>query len=406
MASIEPTKFVWTTGPDGERQKKPARETKWRARFRDPRGRARSKVFDRKADAARYLERVGSNIQAGAFSDPALQRTTFEEWAEEWLAGLDVRPTTLRGYRQALDRIRPEFEGRRVGTLDRATVRRFVAKLRRDGYSPKTIRATVSVLKTILDLAVEARALLENPATRQRVGTARQAEPLFFTPEQISRLAEHTEAPFDVFVLLDAYTGLRPSEVCGLRVRRLDLMRGRVEVAEVINDVNGKAMPGPTKTCAKRRVPMPPSVRDLVARHLEWRKEQLGRDLRPDDYVFAAPKGGLLRVAVARKLIRRGLEAAGLPVEFRTYDLRHSCASMLIAAGAHPRAIMERLGHSSITTTLDVYGHLFPALEADLTERLEDMYRLSRDVSREARQSRVIELPDRGEPPEATPASR
>lgn len=405
MAFIEPTKFHWATSPDGKREKQPMRDTKWRARFRDPRGRARSKVFDRKADAARYLERVGSNIQAGAFSDPALQRTTFDEWADDWLAGLDVRPTTLRGYRQALDRIRPEFDDRRVGTLDRAAVRQFVAKLRRDGYAPKTIRATVSVLKGILDLAVEARALLENPATRHRVGTTRQSEPLFFTPEQVARLAEHTEPPFDVFVLLDAYTGLRPSEVCGLRVRRLDLMRGRVEVAEVINDVNGKAIPGPTKTYAKRRVPIPPSVRDLVARHLEWRKAQLGRDLRPDDYVFAAPKGGLLRVAVARRFIRRGLEDAGLPSEFRTYDLRHTCASILIAAGAHPRAIMERLGHSSVTTTLDVYGHLFPALEAELTQQLDDMCRQSMDMAEDDDQTDVIDLPHREEPPDASSTS-
>lgn len=406
MASIEPTKFQWTTGRNGRRQKRPTRNTKWRARYRDPQGRSRSKVFERKADATRFLERVGSTIQSGVFADPALQRTPFEQWADEWLAGLDVRPTTLRGYRQALDRIHPDFDRRRIGTVDRAVVRQFVGRLRRDGNAPKTIRATVSVLKSVLDLAVEARALLENPATGLRVGATRKTEPLFFTPEQVAHLADQSAAPFDVFVLFDAYTGLRPSEVCGLRVRRLDLVRGHVEVAEVINDVNGKPIPGPTKTYAKRRAPIPPSILDLMARHLEWRTRQLGRALRPDDYVFAAPNGGLLRVAVARKFIRRGLQAAGLPVEFRTYDLRHTCASMLIAAGAHPRAIMERLGHTSITTTLDVYGHLFPALEADLTERLEEMYHRSTDAALNAIPDRVIELPDREVPGDATRAKR
>lgn len=374
MASIEPTKFHSTTAPDGTVSRTLARDTRWRARYRDPSGRSRSKVFTRKTDAARFLERVGTDIQSGHFADPSLQRTTFDEWAAEWFAGLDVRPTTLRGYRQALDRLRPHFQGRRVGTIDRAGVRRFVAALKQAGYAPKTVRSTVSVLKMILDLAVDARAILDNPATGHRVGNARQAEPLFFTPDQVSLLAEHTQAPYDTFVLFDAYTGLRPSEVCGLKVRRLDLMRGSVEVAEVINDVDGRAVPGPTKTYSKRRVPMPRSVRDLIARHLDWRMGQLGRGIGPDDYVFAAPQGGLLRVAVARKFVRRGLEAAGLPTQFRTYDLRHTCASMLIAAGAHPRAIMERLGHSSITTTLDVYGHLFPALEAEVTDRLDAMY--------------------------------
>lgn len=373
MASIDPVTFRWEYKTDGTREKRPERGTKWKARYRDPRGRSRSKVFDRKIDADRFLERKGSEIQAGLFCDPALQRTRFEEWADEWLAGLAVQETTRRGYRQARERLAPHFDGRKIGMIDRSTVRQFVRHLRDKGYAPKTVRATVSALKLILDLAVEGRAISENPAANLRLGKSRRHEPLFFNPEQIQRLVAHTDPPFDKFALFDAYTGLRPSEVCGVKVKSLDLMRGRVRVAEVVNDVNGKAIPGPTKTYAVRTVPIPASVCAAMAEHLEWRKQQLGRDLLPDDYVFAAKKGGVLRVAKVRIALVRGLKAAGLPPEFRTYDLRHTCASLLIAASAHPRAIMERLGHSSITTTLDLYGHLFPELEAELTDRLDQM---------------------------------
>ena len=64
-----------------------------------------------------------------------------------------------------------------------------------------------------------------------------------------------------------------------------------------------------------------------------------------------------------------------MPEDFRTYDLRHTCASLMIAAGAHPRALMERLGHKDIKTTLNVYGHLLPELQEELSDRLDTIYR-------------------------------
>jgi integrase len=67
-----------------------------------------------------------------------------------------------------------------------------------------------------------------------------------------------------------------------------------------------------------------------------------------------------------------------LPPRLRLHDLRHSCAALLIELGAHPKAIQERLGHSSITVTMDVYGHLFPALNEALTDRLDDIFRAAR----------------------------
>jgi integrase len=68
---------------------------------------------------------------------------------------------------------------------------------------------------------------------------------------------------------------------------------------------------------------------------------------------------------------------AGLPEALRFHDLRHTCAALLIAQGAHPKAIMERLGHSSIQVTLDRYGHLLPSLDETLTDGLEATYRAS-----------------------------
>ena len=94
------------------------------------------------------------------------------------------------------------------------------------------------------------------------------------------------------------------------------------------------------------------------------------------DFIFTSSRGGPLRHSNFRaRHYKPAVLRAGLPEATRFHDLRHSYAAMLIAQGAHPRAIMERLGHSTIQVTLGTYGHLFPTLEASLTEALDDVYR-------------------------------
>jgi len=390
MASIAPTNFTWHVDPDGHRSKKPVRDTRWRARWRDPNGRSRSRNFDRKVDAQRFLERVGTAMQTGAYAEPSLQRTTFDAWATEWLEAVDVAPTTRRGYDQALDRIRPTFSGMKVGSIDRPTVRRFVTEMRRSGYAPKTVKNTVSVLKGIFDLAVEARALPENPATRMRLGAQRRHEPLFLTPEQVNALVDAAAPAYRTLIRFAAYTGGRPGELAGLKIGRLDLLRGTVTFAETLTTLAGKLVEGPTKTYETRAVPLPTFLREELAEYLAARRHQLGRDLGPDDLVFVSSKGYPIRTDKLLRWVKAAAERAGQSRSLRTYDLRHTYASLLIAAGAHPKVVQERLGHKTITMTFDVYGHLFPALDERITERLDDLHRgASEPVNGEAPGSAV-----------------
>jgi Phage integrase family len=101
--------------------------------------------------------------------------------------------------------------------------------------------------------------------------------------------------------------------------------------------------------------------------------------------VFSAPDGGPLR---HRNFYRRrfppAVAEAGLPEGTRFHDLRHTCAALLIAQGAHPLAVMQRLGHSSITVTMNTYGHLFPELDEALTQGLDAAYRAARDANHES----------------------
>jgi integrase len=370
VSSINPM----TRKPDG----KPARDTKWRARWRDLNGRSRSQTFDRKLDAERHLERVGSDMQRGEYTDPSLRRVRFDEWADQfWATAVHARPSTRRGYRQALEgHLRPAFGARPIGSIDRADVKAWAAEQINQGLSSKTVRNWLSVMIPVFEEALDAKAIRENPARGVKLPRATRAEPMFFTAQQIETLARATDPPQYAFLVrFAAYTGLRPGEIAGLRVRRLDLLAAKVEVAETLIPVDGKLVAGPTKTYANRTLPLPAFLRDKAGEYLAWLTVEQDRPLEPDDYVFRAAKGGPLnRQRFREKVMRPALVRAGLPEEFRAHDLRHTCASLMISLGAHPKLVMERLGHSDISITMGVYGHVFESMHEHVTEQLDELY--------------------------------
>jgi integrase len=177
----------------------------------------------------------------------------------------------------------------------------------------------------------------------------------FLSAAEVERLAEAIPLPYGLLVRFAAYTGLRAGELAALRVKRLDLLRGTVRVVESASEIGGRLVLGSTKTYAERTLRLPRFLRDDLAAYLA------GRPRDPDGYVFTAPKGGPLRHNnFYQRIFCPALARAGLPAQVRFHDLRHTCAALLIAQGAHPKAIQVHLGHSSIQVTMDRYGHLFP----------------------------------------------
>jgi hypothetical protein len=148
---------------------------------------------------------------------------------------------------------------------------------------------------------------------------------------------------------------------------------------------------GPTKTHAERTVRLPRFLREELAASLAE------RTLDPQAFVFTAPKGGQLRHNnFYQRLFCPALARAGLPAQVRFHDLRHTCAALLIAQGAHPKAIQVHLGHSSIQVTMDRYGHLFPDALEHLADRLDAARTQARtDPARIEPRERLIELSQR-----------
>ncbi len=184
----------------------------------------------------------------------------------------------------------PRWGERPLGSIDRAEVRQWVAEMTDEGLSPKWIRNVVSVFALVLELARDAGAIRDNPARRIRLPRPAKSEAHFLTAEEVARLAEAMRDEYRFFVVLAAYAGMRPGELCGLRVKRLDLLRRRVSVAETLQPVNRVLVSGPPKSYEVRSVPLPRMVAAAGEAHLAARAGQLERPLGPDDWVFGGQK--------------------------------------------------------------------------------------------------------------------
>lgn len=233
---------------------------RYRARYRDPNGRTRSITFDRLEDARQFLSGVGGNIVRGEFVDPASARTQFDDWADLWWeTTIKLMPSTRRGYRGHLDRhVLPYFTGSKLGAIDWMTVETFIADRLRAGLSPKMVRGSLSVLSLIMGCAVKAGARRDNPGEGHDIPVRRRKirEGDVLDMAEVHRLVTAVREPYKPAVWLLALAGLRPAELCGLRVRDIDFVRHVVTVRSTLMPVHKfgdepyRMVEGPPKTDA------------------------------------------------------------------------------------------------------------------------------------------------------------
>ena len=228
----------------------------------------------------------------------------------------------------------------------------WVARLSLTGLGSSGIRQSVFVVSAALDHAVRSGRIRTNPARGLGLPKIRQRDYVFLTHGQLRDLAAEAEL-WRVFVLLLGYTGLRWGEATALRVCDIDLDRRRIDVRRAFSDVGGRVILGTPKSHHSRTVPIP----RFLARELG----SLITAKTADDLVFIMPGGSLLRLSNWRRAaFAPACQRAGLSARFRIHDLRHTAASLMFQAGYPPKMLQEIMGHACITTTLDLYGHLYP----------------------------------------------
>jgi integrase len=335
-------------------------------------------VHHRRVDADRWLASQETSIASGSWLDPARAAMPLGEWAERWLqTRSDLRPST-RARLEGIVRLHvvKRFGLRRLSSLSNHEIREWAAAMTAEGTGATTVRKSVFALRQMLDAAVADRRLSVNPAASVPLPAEQVTEQRYLGAEEADALAEAIAPQYRALVLLGAYAGLRWGELAGLRRRRIDVLRSRVTVAETAVQLSGSITFGEPKTPRSRRVvPVARSIMREVERHLA---EHVGPEA--DALVFTGAQGGpMYRSTFHRHVWTPAVRSAGLD-GLRVHDLRHSFVSIMVAAHANPKAVSTWAGHSSVSFTLDRYGHLYDDHADDVADQIDALLSARRDA--------------------------
>lgn len=348
---------------------------RWQARWQDDEGHQHHApdTFATKREATAWLAGIETDRRRGTWTDPRDGRILFADWADEWRATIvNLRPSTRARDLVYLDSyLIPTFGCRRLDDIDHMAIRAWLAELAARGLAPATIVKAAQILAKILRLAVTARRLPVSPCDNLDLPRVERDEMRFLTPDQLADLAAAIDPRYRGVVLLGGYGGLRPGELFGLKVGRVDPLRRQVHVVEQVVEASGHLHVGPPKTTKGTRVvPIPPFVADALVSHMAGRI--------PDDLMFPAPEGAYVRLSTWRiRFWRPALKRAGID-DMRVHDLRHTAVALWIEAGASVLEMARRAGHESTVTLQDRYGHLMPGAEERTNDRLEEIGRAAR----------------------------
>jgi integrase len=311
---------------------------------------------------------------------PSLTLGAFlEGWLTE-VVRVTVRPRTYASYRYIIGvHLAPGLGDLPLAALSPADVQAFLNAKSASGLSPRTVGYLRGVLRGALGHAERTDLVTRN--------VARLARPPRIPRRRVSPLSVEQVRTFllaiagnrlEALYLVALGVGLRQGEILGLRWSDLDLEGGTLTVRHALARIEGRLVLVEPKSATSRRVvPLPGFVREaLLAHRMLQAQESLPlRPAPPDpfaDLVFVTTHGTPLDGITITRRFQRILADAGLPHQ-RFHDLRHACASLLLAQGVPARVVMETLGHSEISLTLNTYSHVMPSAGREAAERMDQL---------------------------------
>ena len=292
-----------------------------------------------------------------------------------WLQSqVQLRDSTKALYTGAVENhLIPFFGGMPLNRITVETGRQFLAL----DMPPRIKEVAGARLKGIIREAANELLLPHNTLQTLKIPKATPKEARYLTLSEVDKIADEIHPHFRALIRSAAFLGLRQGELFGLHPDNLDLANRRVRVVEQLLGNASPPVRGELKTKASKRVVTIPS---LLIPELQEQLDQRASD----DFVFTSVQGGPIRKSnFTRRYWKPAAVSAGF-AEVVFHELRHTAATIAIEAGAHPKALQLRMGHSSIMVTLDRYGHLMPGADEALANSIDELIaaqgRLSNDV--------------------------
>jgi integrase len=296
------------------------------------------------------------------------------DYLTHWFASskkAKIRERTYEEYRKQLDRyITPVLGERKLSQITPLAIQDIYTKMLEQGLSPRTIRLTHTIFSNALKQAVKWRVLLHNPADAVELPKYVKPEMIAFSHDESNRFLEAIKGyKWELFLNLLISTGLRPSEAIAIKWENLDLANSRLSVKHSLSKVNGVWRYEEPKTPkSKRTIDIPLGLTKMLA----------SQEITPG-LVFHNGLGEPVYLkGVYDDYYKPALKRAKLDETARLYDLRHTCATLLLLAGdytqqLHIKLVSEYLGHSSIQITLDTYGHVLPGMHKAVAAKMHTL---------------------------------
>jgi integrase len=353
---------------------------------------ATATVHGSRKDAQVELRKRLTALDEGRHVDPS--RLTVGEWLRMWLAAIEaeVSPKTHERYGELVRHfLIPELGALTLQRLTSVNIQsaytKWATEGRRDG-KPGGLSAQTRIHIHRVLYAALARAtehdpplLARNPANafKKRLPKVERKDLVTLTPEQSTQLLaalRHSRVYWPV--LLALATGMRRGEICALRWRSVDLDRGIVRVVESLEQTKTSVRFKSPKSEKHRAVTLPAfAIEELRRLKREQAEELLAVGVRQTGETLVCGRADgepHLPLSLTTEFARR---VQGMRPPVRFHDLRHSHATQLLASGVHPKIAQERLGHSTITTTLDLYSHVTDTMQAAAAEKLDAAWRVA-----------------------------
>ncbi|MGH0430944.1 tyrosine-type recombinase/integrase [Bacillus hominis] len=341
-------------------------------------------------EAKKLLTQFEAEILAGEYIDPQNIRLAdfIPEWRSKYAVG-ELSPATLARYDQIIKgRILPEFGHMKLDKVKPLQILGFLEKLKQDGargdsksggLSSGSIQYHHRVLKNIFSRAVEWQLIKDNPVAGVKKPKVTQAKTEVYNKQDIKFLLmglEKESVMWQILIKMALTTGMRRGELLGLEWEHIDLSDGVLSVEQTLNYTKDKGyfIKEPKTRNSVRKLSLP---KPLLNELKKYRIVYLENRMKMDDmwkegehfFLFTAIDGKPLNPSSVYTWWGRFIKKNNLPY-IRFHDLRHTSATLLINEGAHMKTISNRLGHASISTTMNIYGHALK--EAD--QKAADMF--------------------------------
>ena len=310
---------------------------------------------------------------------PRAAAVTLNQFLDQWLANVAkprIRARTFQDYQSLLRLyIRPVLGTRFIGTIGQMDMQGLYAQMFERGLSARTIEYTNAVLQSAFRQAVRWRMLAEDPCAGVDLPRVKHREMDALSVEECRRflsVAERSE--WYALFALALTTGMRPSEYLALKWTDIDFTRGTASVSRTIQ-MSGSAWAfDDTKRKRSRRMVKLQGfvLKALQAARLDESVDRKGSCRSANNLIFVTASGSPLRQRVVKREFRRLLAKAGIR-SVRLYDLRHTAATLGIAAGVSVKVIADQLGHASISFTLERYSHVLPSIQDEAAAKVEKL---------------------------------